>query len=109
MQVVGVALYPYMVDEETELANTNLLLRLLNEGAVFDEPIHPKEGDLLSLHFRPDKDPDWDLAYGFIYHDGKWEEEGFQVFKWMAHHQEKIHGKIKNALKRKKSGQKTKE
>jgi hypothetical protein len=40
-------------------------------------------------------------VYGFKYDKGKWVEEDYSVFEWMAHHKETKHGKIKNALKNK--------
>jgi len=100
IEVMGLSIMPYFLDEETDLKNRNLLKNLLNEHSVFDKPIQPQEGDLLSLSFRVDKESQ-QLTYGFKYTGGRWEEEEYDVFGWMAHHREIKHGKIKKALKKK--------
>jgi hypothetical protein len=100
MLVMGDPILPYDIDEETDLINRQLLITLVNERSVFDKPIHPQEGDLLELSFLL-KEEFGRTVYGFKYHNGKWEEEEYDVFKWMAHHKEAKHGKIKNALKNK--------
>lgn len=99
--VVGQPMLPCFIDEKTDLANRDLLTRLLNENSVFDKPIQPAERDLLELSFLVGEVNKCRLTYGFKYYRGQWVEEEYDSLVWMWRHEEAKHGKIKNAIKNK--------
>ena len=86
-----------MCEQEIELYNRDLLLKLVNIPATFDIEINPNPKDRLELSFSVGTER---LAYGFEYKYGRWELEEYDVFKWMAHHNDHLSGKIKNAMTR---------
>lgn len=98
VEVVGEPVMPFCIDEETDVKNRTLLKTLLNEKAVFDKPLQPREADLLELSFQVNDELER-ITYGYKYAGGKWEEEEYDVFEWMTHHKELKQGTIKNGLK----------
>jgi hypothetical protein len=98
--VIGELVPPYFIDDVTDLQNKALLLNLLNNGNVFDAPVHPAKGDLLELSFLCGK-TDYDrLYYGFKYTGTEWIEKEYDAFTWMQHHEEAAFGKVKNAIQK---------
>jgi hypothetical protein len=98
--IVGETMPPFLIEDITNLQNKSLLLQLLNDGNVFDEPIHPAQGDLLELSFQCNKTAYGRLYYGFKYMRGKWREEEYDSLSWSWHHDEAAVGEIKNAIQK---------
>ena len=99
---MGEPVIPAFLNPQHEAFNSELLLRLLNEGDVFDIELKPKNNDRLLLSFyvsntmyaggSNQKD------YGFKYDRGKWKAHPFDPFEWERKHDEEKEGKIENAL-----------
>ncbi len=96
-RVVGEWMLPASASASDEKFNRRLLLKLLNEGNVFDVEINQKQNDLLQLSFRPQPDG-LTLTYGFVYRKGKWVAKEFDPLEWMWRHEEEKEGEIVNAL-----------
>jgi hypothetical protein len=100
--IMGVPMLPAFISPEDEAFNSTLLLKLLNDGNVFDTDLHPKSKDRLLLSFHcPKATTGTDsnqLEYGFEYSRGKWKLEDFDPFEWTWKHDKKSKGKIENAL-----------
>jgi hypothetical protein len=102
--VIGEPMLPHYIDPADETFNWALLLRLLNEGDIFDIELHPKAGDRLELAFKYGEDSfprDSRLHYGFCFSKGKWVKDEFDGLEWMWHHNEERYGKIMEKKERK--------
>ena len=100
--ILGEAILPRSLSVEDEWFNRETLLRLLNEGNVFDVDLKPANKDRLLLTFSVAGDVfagNPRINYGFVYNNGHWHPIEFDVFEWMHHHDEAEFGKIKDALK----------
>jgi hypothetical protein len=95
--VVGESLVPYYESMESFIRNKVLLIRLLNEGNVFDEPLYAKEKDRLELSFYCHTEEER-LTYGFAYYNGEWKEESFNSLDWLREHNSEIKGKITSIM-----------
>jgi len=92
----GEIVMPAFIDQETDINNRNLLLKLLNNGNVFDQPIYPVNKDLLLLSFKT-KEGDH-FNYGFLFQKGCWQETEYDPFVWENKHEEIKTGEIINPL-----------
>jgi hypothetical protein len=97
--VIGQPLMPYNVDEQTDTYNKEVLLKRVNEADAFDVNLNPKENDRLQVTFTRDMEDEENMNYGFVFKNGKWEEEGYDALEWMWRHEEKTFGKVKEAFK----------
>lgn len=91
--VIGDPVMPASIDPEKDKYNQNLLLHLLNEGNVFDEPLYPIEKDRLQISFDL-ADAGW-LHYGFAFEDKKWKIIQYNFFEWESRYDEIQDGKVK--------------
>jgi hypothetical protein len=97
--VIGQPLMPYNVDEQTDTYNKEVLLKRVNEADAFDVNLNPKENDRLQVTFTRDVEDEENMNYGFVFKNGKWEEEGYDALEWMWRHEEETFGKVKEAFK----------
>lgn len=100
MMVFGEPFLPYFIDEDIDNLNQSLLLKLLNEGNVFDDEINTAERDRLQLSFQIEKNLSQSLNYGFEFREGRWKKYPFDILDWMKKHEQEMYGKIMNAIKR---------
>lgn len=98
--VLGEAIMPKIIDEETERYNWSLLEKLLNDGNVFDVEMNPKENDRLELSFTVEVGEPGSVQYGFTFRNKIWVRENYDVFEWMQNHEEDLQGKIKDAMQK---------
>jgi len=101
--VIGEAILPYDLSVEDEQFNRETLLRLLNDGNVFDVNLEPSNKDRLQLTFTVKNSGELrgerpQIDYGFEYRNKRWNLIEYDVFEWLLHHEEERYGKIKNAL-----------
>lgn len=68
------------IDATKDNNNKNLLLQLLNDGNVFDEPLYAVEKDKLLISF--DLGEKGRLNYGFLYKNKKWNNTDYDFFDW---------------------------
>jgi len=97
--VVGEAIMPYFNPLVDIKLNEETLLKLLNEGNIFDFDIELKDIDLLHLAFTFEGDDDHN-NYGFEFKKGKWKNVGHDFLTWMWQHKEYKYGKIKNGVQK---------
>lgn len=99
--VIGIPILPSFISPEDNTFNRALLLRLINEGNVFDIDLRPQNKDRLQLSFYVDKPIKiWEskeIHYGFQYRNGKWLPKDFDSFEWEWKHDEEKSGKIDKA------------
>ncbi|RNL54168.1 hypothetical protein [Pedobacter jejuensis] len=98
--VLGEVIMPYFNPSVDVGLNEDTLLKLLNEGNVFDFDIELKDKDLLHLAFKFNGDEQHN-NYGFEFKKGKWKNVGHDFLTWMWHHEEYKYGKIKTEYKNK--------
>ncbi len=98
--VIGEAMLPASISFEDDKFNRDTLLRLLNDGNVFDVDMKPSYKDRLQLTFTNSSSSEkFQIDYGFEYLNDRWELIEFDHLEWMWHHEEDLFGKIKNAMK----------
>jgi hypothetical protein len=90
--VIGESVMPAFIDPEKDIYNQNLLLKLLNEGNVFDEPLFPINKDRLQISF--DLEEKGQLNYGFLFKTNQWTIIEYDCFDWLTAHKEIKEGKI---------------
>jgi hypothetical protein len=87
--IVGEAMMPAPIDEESAQYNSNTLKRLLNSGKCFDVEMHHQEGDQLELYFsyKPDSKKYLVLpchgnylVYVFVFKNDKWRKMDYDPF-----------------------------
>lgn len=95
-EIIGEAMLPSWLDPQDEACNKATLLRLLNEGDVFDKDLGIKNIDRLQFSFNlPDK---YELYYGYEYRNGKWHKDFFDAIEWMWQHEPTEEGIIENGM-----------
>lgn len=97
--VVGETIMPYFNPAVDVKLNEETLLKLLNEGNIFDFDIALKDKDLLHLAFTFDGDEEHN-NYGFEFKKGNWINVGHDSLTWMWQHEEYKYGKIKNGIQK---------
>lgn len=95
---VGEPMIPFSTKNEDDIKNKILLLKLLNEGKLFDTAITLKDKDKLELSFSGNANDNVKMVYGFTYTNNEWIEERINPFELMNHYNEAYSGKINNAL-----------
>lgn len=104
IHIMGEPVMPAMIDPEDDAFNSEFLLKLLNEGDVFDIDLKPRSKDRLQLSFyvkKPEEGSESDhIHYCFIYKHGKWCKHLYDPFEWEGEPEEKMKGKIAHALSR---------
>jgi len=91
---MGNPMMPAFIDPATDVLNRDLLLKLLNDGNVFDDPLYPVNKDRLVLSFGL-SDGGF-VKYGFVYKKNVWQAIKYDYFDWFSEHDEIKKGKIKN-------------
>ena len=76
--------------------NQQTLLNRLNEIDAFDQLMNFKNEDQLEIVINNHNDDKSRMAFCFKYKNGKWIEEGYDVFGLMNHYDEYMFGKFKN-------------
>ena len=97
--VVGEVIMPYHNPLVDVAANEDTLLKLLNQGNIFDFDIALKNKDLLHLAFTFEGDEGHN-NYGFEFKNAKWNNVGHDFLTWMWQHEEYKYGKIKNGVQK---------
>jgi hypothetical protein len=90
--VIGDPVIPAFINPEKDLYNQSLLLKLLNEGNFFDEPLYPIDKDKLQISF--DLEEKGQLNYGFLFEHNEWKIIEYEFFDWLTTHKEIKEGKI---------------
>lgn len=80
--------------------NLEALVSRLNEVDTFDIPLEFQPKDILEVVINNNSRTHDPSHYTFKYNNGKWETTENDPFEIMNHYDEKVTGKIKNALKR---------
>lgn len=83
--------------------NQSALLKRLNEPDAFDIPIELKPKDQLEIVINNKPNFHDAFTYSFKYYKGKWTAVATDPFDLMNRFDEEQSGKIKSALKRKKT------
>lgn len=103
---MGEPMLPASISPEDEAFNAALLLKLLNEGDVFDTDLHPQNKDRLQLSFLVNqsaaKSERLHMHYGFEYYNGQWHHQPYEPLEWEGTHDEEEQGKIAHAKASKK-------
>lgn len=103
---MGEPMLPASISPEDEAFNAALLLKLLNEGDVFDTDLQPQNKDRLQLSFSvsqpAEKSGRQHIHYGFEYHNGQWQHQLYEPLEWESTHDEEEQGKIAHAKASKK-------
>ena len=92
--VLGEPVMPAFIDPTLDVLNRDLLLKLLNDGNVFDDPLYPVNKDRLQLSFEIGERGR--VNYGFVYKKKKWQAIKYDYFDWCSDYDEIKNGKIKN-------------
>ena len=101
LMVIGETILPADISAEDDQFNRDTLVRLLNDGNVFDVDLKLSDKDRLQLTFTVRDVSSGDNAqidYGFEYLNSRWEMIEFDGLEWMWRHNKKQHGKIENAM-----------
>lgn len=96
---LGEVMLPYFNPLVNVKLNEATLLKMLNEGNIFDFDIELKNKDLLHLAFKFKGSEDYN-DYGFEFKKGKWGILGYDPLSWMWHHDEYRSGKIINTVQK---------
>jgi len=96
--VLGEAMLPAQINPEDDSFNQATILRLLNEGNIFDNDIKPVKKDRLELSFSIDNMQQATLSYGFEFKNNKWVAAKFDPLMWLWKHQQEKQGDIINVL-----------
>ena len=94
--VLGETIMPYFNPLVDVKLNEKTILKLLNEGNIFDFEIELKDKDLLHLAFTFEGNEEHN-NYGFEFKKAKWKNTDHDSLSWMWHHEEYKYGKITNA------------
>lgn len=87
--IVGEAILPANIGEDTDRLNIKTLGKMLNSGNCFDVNLQHQENDILELHFTFHADPEKYLmlpchgnylAYAFVFKNNKWKKTDFDPF-----------------------------
>ena len=101
ISIMGEPMLPASISPQDEAFNAALLLKLLNQGDVFDIDLHPQNKDRLQLSFYikhpPSPSESQHIHYGFEYHNGQWHPEAYEPLEWENTHDEEEQGKIAQA------------
>ena len=95
--LMGEPVMPVFIDPAMDTFNRSLLLKLLNDGNIFDDPLYPVNKDRLQLYFKISDEGG--VHYGFIYKKNDWQAIEFDYFDWFSKHDEIKKGKIKSPFK----------
>jgi len=82
--------------QEHYIVNQQTLLNRLNEVDAFDQVMNFKDEDQLEIAINNRKNDKSRMVFCFKYKNGKWIEEGYDVFGLMNHYDEYMFGKFKN-------------
>jgi hypothetical protein len=98
--IIGEIMMPYFINRINHKYNLEQLLKLLNEGNVFDFEIQVKHKDrlLLRLTLPAENGREAEINYGFEYRHGKWINKEYDYFTWADKHVEDIGGIVKNVI-----------
>ena len=101
---IGMPIMPTSLTDPNFIINETTLLNRLNESDAFDFPIQPLNKDLFEIVIN-NHAPNYEnrFTYTFIYKKGKWIVSDAEAFTMINHYEEKKSGKIKTALKIKKT------
>ena len=97
---IGMPMIPTSMVDFSFKENQAALLKRLNEANAFDISLDFHSKDVIEIVINNTSDTQEPFFYTFQYKNGKWVAEEKDAFEIMNHFDEKICGKIKNALKR---------
>lgn len=97
MTSLGDSIVVNAIDPQTDQANKELLLKVINQQQVFHSELQPQERDRLGLTFTTGIKEQ--VKYGFEFIAGEWHEVAFDPLNWISQYHEEKFGKIENALR----------